>query len=400
MMTKSYKFFFIIALSVCLAVPLTNDIFISGMPEMKKFFTGDNISLVLSIFLLGLAVSQPFYGPLLDRFGRKPVLLAGLIIYTIASAIVMLSHSFSILLIGRFIQAVGICSAITSALAIARDTCQNEELIKSTSLIMALMAVGPATAPLIGSFVNHVWGWRASFYFLFILGCFYTVWIGCFLKETHLNKNMQALEFVHIFKTYFSFLTKPDFLIFCIVTGFSYGVLFSYLSLSSLFIIEQMHYSLISFGVIVATNALAIIFMAIAIPKVSKRFSFERITQFGLALILIGGVTMWLSNNYIAKNIYTFMIPIFITTLGIGAIRPTASAGAMQLVKSNIAGSAAAFFNIFSFVSGIVAISATTKLVHDVPGFGVFMACMGVSALLIFNLFFRVVQVKNAKVQL
>lgn len=180
MTTKHHKFFFIIALSVCITVPLTNDIFISGMPEMKTFFVGNNISLVLSIFLLGLAVSQPFNGPLSDRFGRKPVLLAGLFLYTAASALAMLSGSFSTLIIGRFIQAIGISSALTSALAIARDTCQDEELIKSTGLIMALMAVGPATAPLIGSFLNHLWGWRASFYFLFILGCFYTLWISFF----------------------------------------------------------------------------------------------------------------------------------------------------------------------------------------------------------------------------
>ena len=362
---------------------------------MKKFFAGNNISLVLSIFLLGLAISQPFYGPLSDRFGRKPVLLIGLSLYTLASALVMLSNSFPVLLIGRFIQAVGICSAITSALAIARDTCKNEELIKSTGLIMALMAIGPATAPLIGSFLNHFWGWSASFYFLFILGCFYTLWIGVFFKETHLNKNMKALEFIHIFKNYLSFIKNADFLLFCIVSGFSYGVLFSYIGLSSLFIIEQMHYSLINFGIIIAINALAIMLTAVVIPKLTHKFSFKRITQFGLILILCGGLVMWLLSLYFSENIYTFMVPIFIVTLGIGTIRPTASAGAMQLVESKVAGSAASFFNIFSFVSGTVAISVTSQLIHDVSNFGLFMACMGGSALLILNLFFRVIWIKN-----
>lgn len=208
---------------------------------------------------------------------------------------------------------------------------------------------------------------------------------------------MKALQFIHIFKNYFSFFKRPDFLLFCIVSGFSYGVLFSYLGLSSFFIIEQMHYSLINFGLIVATNAIAIIFMAIVIPKIANRFSFVQITQFGLTLILSGGLVMWLLNSYISKDIYTFMLPIFMVTLGIGAIRPTASAGAMQLVKSNVAGSAASFFSIFSFVSGTIAINLTTKLIHHVSSFGLFMTCMGISALLIFNLFSYRIQVKNAK---
>lgn len=398
MSIKDHKFFFIIALSVCITVPLTNDIFISGMPEMEHFFAGSNISLVLSIFLLGLAIAQPFYGPLSDRFGRKPVLLIGLLIYTLASALAMLADSFSVLLIGRLMQAIGICSAITSALAIARDTCKDEELIKSTSLIMSLMAIGPVTAPLIGSFLNDSWGWRASFYFLFILGCFYTLWIGFFLKETHVNKNMQALAFMQIFKNYFSFVKNTNFLLFCIVSGFSYGVLFSYIGLSPLFIIQQMQYSLIDFGMIIAINALAIIFMAIVIPKLTSRFSFERITQLGLMLILCGGLIMWLLNLYSPENIYTFMFPMFIATLGMGTIRPTASAGAMRLIESKVAGVAASFFNIFSFASGTIAISVTTQFIHDVSGFGLFMMCMGISAFLILNVFFPAMRIKRAKV--
>ncbi len=122
------RFIFTTILSVCVIVPLSNDIFISGMPAMKQYFAvGDNISWVLSFSLLGLAAAQLFYGPFSDRFGRKPVLLFGLLLYTFASAQVMSTDSFSWLLLGRFIQAMGACSAITSALAIARDRCEQKE---------------------------------------------------------------------------------------------------------------------------------------------------------------------------------------------------------------------------------------------------------------------------------
>jgi DHA1 family bicyclomycin/chloramphenicol resistance-like MFS transporter len=179
--TLHHKIIFILVLSVCATVPLTNDIFISGIPEMTRYFLGDDISLVLSASLLGLAIAQIFYGPLLDRFGRKPVLLGGLLLYILASAYVMLAQYFIPLIIGRFLQALGVCSAIVSVLAIVRDTYKKEELIKATGLIMAILGVGPAAAPLIGSFLNHLWGWRASFIFLFLLGLFYFLWILFFM---------------------------------------------------------------------------------------------------------------------------------------------------------------------------------------------------------------------------
>ena len=98
----SNKFIFNAILSVCIIVPFSNDIFISGFVEMKNYFDTANISLVLSVFFFGLAVSQPIYGPLLDRFGRRPVLLMGLWIFTLASAQVMLTHSLFYCLLDVF----------------------------------------------------------------------------------------------------------------------------------------------------------------------------------------------------------------------------------------------------------------------------------------------------------
>lgn len=387
--TKLQRIIFTVILSVCLIVPLTNDIFISAIPDMKNFFIGANISFVLSISLLGLAVAQLFYGPLLDRFGRKPVLLGGLLLYILASTAVMTANSFALLLIGRFFQAIGACSAITSSLAIARDTCKQEELLSATSLIMAIMGVGPAMAPLIGSVLNYLWGWRASFQFLFFLGCFYSVWVWFFLKESHIEKNMSALSFKKIFGNYVLLAKQSSFLTYCATSGFSYGILFSYIGLSSFFIIEQMHFSLISFGVIVAINSLAIIMTAIFTPKLATKFSFQLIIQLGLVIIFSSGIIMWLLNDFYAVNIYTFIFPIFLTIIGIGMIRPVTSAGAMQQVQKNITGSAASFFNLFSFTSGTVAIFITTKLIHYVANFGVFIAIMGGAALLMLTLSLR-----------
>ena len=264
--TRSYKFIFLAVLSVCLVPPLSNDIFISGLPAINQHFPGANTALILSIALFGLALAQPFYGPLLDRFGRRPVLLTGLWIYTLASAQVMLTDSFTALLIGRFLQAIGACSAIITVFAIVRDTYQHDQLIKATGLIMAMIGISPTLAPLIGSLLNNVWGWRASFVFLFIIGCLFLGLIQFFFKETLLNKNTSALAWKNILGNYLRLAQQPNFLTYCILSGSSYSILFSYFNLSSLFIIQQMHFGLISYGLIVAVNAIAIITMAKLTP--------------------------------------------------------------------------------------------------------------------------------------
>lgn len=380
--SKIHRLILTTILSVCVIVPLTNDIFISGIPAMKQVFVGNNISLVLSFSLLGLALGQLFYGPLSDRFGRKPILLTGLVVYILASAQVMTANSFAALLAGRLFQAIGACSATISALAIARDTCEHHELVGATSLIMAIMGVGPALAPLIGSFLNHTWGWRASFEFLFILGCCYFIWVAIFFKETHINKNKDALLFKNIWKNYLHLWQQPQFLRNCLTSGFSYGVLFSYIGLAPFFIIEQLHFSVLSFGIIVAINAIAIIITAAFIPTFVTRYSLQAMTRTGLATIFSGGVMMWLLNIFYAMNIYTLMIPIFFTTIGIGMIRPTASAGAMQHVQRNLAGSAASLFNLISFVSGTIAITFATKFIQNEVNFGLYIGALGGLALL------------------
>ena len=98
-------------------------------------------------------------------------------------------------------------------------------------------------------------------------------------------------------------------------------------------------------------------------------------------IIASGGLIMYLLNHYFTNTIYTFMLPMFLTTIGIGMIRPTASAGAMQAAPHKIAGSASAFFNFISFVSSSIATTLTALFISQVAGFGLFIVLVGIAAL-------------------
>lgn len=378
----SNKFIFNAILSVCIIVPFSNDIFISGFVEMKNYFDTANISLVLSVFFFGLAVSQPIYGPLLDRFGRRPVLLMGLWIFTLASAQVMLTHSFILLLIGRFFQALGVCSASVSVYAITRDIHAKEQLVRATSLITAVICVGPAIAPLLGSLINIFFDWRAAFICLFVLGVFFATLIQLFFKETHLNKNMDALVLKNIVWNYLGLVKQQNFLEYCILRGVAYGIFFTYFSLSPLFLMQRMHFGIISYGIILAINGLFMIFTISFIPKIIKAISLEKTIYLGFVIITGGGFVMWLLAVLIFGSFYTFMFPMLVVTIGIGMILPSAGSGAMQLSDKKNAGSAAALINSISFFFGSFATFVFPRIIHHIDEFGLFVAIISTGVLL------------------
>jgi len=378
----THRALFLLVLTSVIIVPFSNDVFISGLPAMGRFFHVDDTGLIISLFLLGLAVSQPFYGPLSDRFGRKPVFLIGLLIYVISSMLILLAQSWPLLVTARFVQAIGACSVVGSILAILRDTYSQEKMVSAMALVFGIIGVCPVIAPLIGSIVNSAFGWRASFVILFVLGAFYMVTIGLFFKETQEEKNLNALKPKHILMNYLSLIRNLPYLKFCLSSGFSYGVLFSYLAISPFFIIIELHCSLIAYGIIIALNGTGIIVMAFLAPKISRELGLKKTLYIGLILITSGGLLMVIINTILTLTLLTFILPMFISIVGIGMIRPTASAGAMSLAEKKISGSAAAGFNFISFAGG----AATTGFIHTITHvqmYGAFILMMGAVALLI-----------------
>lgn len=385
-MTTWQKLLLFITLSSGVMVPLTNDMFLAGIPAMQHVFLGQNIALVLGMSLLGLALAQPFYGPLLDHFGRKPVLIIGVLIYTLASLVVMQTNSFHILLVARIIQAIGVCSTITSGLAIARDLYEGPKLTQTLGYLSALMAIGPVTAPLLGSFLNIWFDWRASFQALFYLGIFYSLVIIICFKETHPAHYRKPLSFKYTMHTYKNLIKMNSFLNFCMASGFTYGAFFSFIALASIFMIKHLHLSLIAYGIAIAINGIVIMLTSIFVPKLCEQHTHATVSKIGLGFITLGGFFMFILNISSDNTIYTFMLPMLICTVGVGFVRTAASAGAMQLVNKSIAGTAASFYNLFSFVLSILAMSLSTAIIHSIAGLGLFIAILSSIALLLIAL--------------
>ena len=381
MTNKMNKIVLWLCLSVVIIVPFANDMFISALPAMRAVFNTSHVGLSMTVFLTGLALAQPIYGPLSDRFGRKPVLQFGMFIFLAGSVITVTTQSFNVFLLGRFIQSVGACAAIITGLAIVRDTQPGNKLHKSMGVMMAVIGVCPAIAPLIGSYFTASFGWRSSFILLLCFAIFYLIIISFLFKETAV-KNLHAAKPKHIINNYKTIFSNSIYRNYCIISALSYGVLFSFLSLAATYIVHLYFVPVVYFGWLILINGLVIFFAAVFVPHISEKFSIKTSVTIGAALITIGAICMLLLNQLIAACLLTFIIPMLIITLGIGFIRPSAIVGALSQTDKKLAGTAAAGFNFCAFVGGSICTSFSGHL-HLPLNFACFATLAGASALLL-----------------
>ena len=175
-----------IIIMMCVMGLISTDIYIPALPVIAKDFrvTGDVLQLSLSTYFLGLAVSQLIYGPLSEKFGRKPVVLVGVLIFTISSFGIVIAPTINILLIFRFFQAVGACAGMTIGRAIIGEIYTKEETGKIFATVFPFIGLSPAIAPVIGGGINYYLGWRFIFLFVGLLGLLLIWLIYCKLPET------------------------------------------------------------------------------------------------------------------------------------------------------------------------------------------------------------------------
>lgn len=192
-MTDKHSILTVIIISMLVALgPLATDIYLPALPELTKALntTTSNAQLTLSIYFIGFAFGQLIYGPLSDRYGRKPILQIGLVIFIISSVIASLATSIESLLIARLFQSLGGCAGPVLGRAMVRDMFSPEDAGQVLSHIASVMAIAPAVAPIIGGALTIAYGWEANFIFLFIYGFVILLVMTIKLPESNTKKTL------------------------------------------------------------------------------------------------------------------------------------------------------------------------------------------------------------------
>ncbi|WII72131.1 multidrug effflux MFS transporter [Bdellovibrio sp. 22V] len=357
--SPKHSFLILILGALTALSPFSIDMYLPAFPKMAEDLHTNiaQVSLSLSSYFVGLAIGQLFYGPLLDRFGRKKPLYFGLGLYLLATVGCLFSHSIDNLIAFRLIQALGGCAANVAAIAMVRDFFTPKESAKVFSLLVLILGVSPLLAPTAGGILSSTYGWPSIFIALFIIGLLILLLAIFYLPQGREADPSHPLQPVAIVKNYFSIFLEPQFYTYTFAGSMAFSGLFVYLAGSPTIFMEVFKVSEQVYGWIFGFLAAGFIGASQLNILLLKRFGNEKILLFSLAGLTFTGFVFALGayNNW--WGIISTIALLFVFLGFAGLANPNASALAMAPFERN-AGSASALMG--SLQMGIGALVSIT----------------------------------------
>jgi len=322
---------FTVLLALLTAVgPLSTDMYLPSLPSIGVALDGTTsmVQLTLSVFIAGFALGQIFYGPLSDRYGRKPVLIIGLTGYVAGSIACSLAQNIELLIIARFFQALGASAAVVLVRAIVRDLFGGEKAARLLSLMGALMGVVPLVAPVLGAVLEVNFGWRASFTLTSILSALLLIVCLMFLPETLPTDRQRRWSFSGMLIDFSVLLRHLVFLRYTTAFCLAYGGLFVLISTSSF--VFQNHFGLseLQFGFAFSVCVSGYITGTLIGARLSNKGT-ETLTFFGSFLLGSSGLVMILLSFISEQQVWHLLAPLFISMIGVGFVMPQSMAGGL-----------------------------------------------------------------------
>ena len=293
------------------------------------------VQLVLTLFLIGIATGQLVYGPVSDRFGRRPVLIAGLALFLVGTVLCGVAWSLPTLIIGRTLQALGGCAGMVLGRAIVRDVYDRERSASALATIMMVMSLAPSLSPAIGAYLAEWGGWRADFVLLGTVGAGILIVIALKLEETH---TPAPVNLVGMIGSFILLLRSPAFLSVACATAFTSASWFTFLASAPYLLAELLHEPPSTYGLMILLPMAGYILGNAAVVRLSALLGSVRLFILGLALSLASGVmlALWCLGGLTP---WALFVPMAISSVGNGMSQPPGVAAGLS-VYPRIAGAA------------------------------------------------------------
>lgn len=346
---RKYLLFLIIFLGALSAFgPFVTDFYLPVMPSMAGVFstTTSMVQIGLAASMIGLAAGQVIFGPLSDKWGRRPVLLASMALFSVAAFVSLFSPSIEFFNACRFLQGLGGAGGIVLSRSIATDCWNGRELAKSLTIISAINGIAPVAAPIIGGLTGQFTGWKGIFIILLVIG------LGLFLmcivfRESVSPENRIQGSWKMVARSFFKLFRHRYFNIYLAIYGFGYCVLFGYLSSASFIVQDHFGFNEIQFSLVFALNA----FGSIIGSVLALRFKeMKNAAFFAMSGIMMAAglqfVFYFVLDNFVVYEGFTFLILLFL-----GFMFPSVTSLAMEEGKEAV-GSASAVLGTVGYLSG------------------------------------------------
>jgi len=346
--------------------PVSIDMYLPAMPVMEKVFHTSTaaVQLTMVTFLVGFALGQSLYGPITDRFGRKPPLYGSLLLFIASSAACALSPSIRVMSGFRLLQAIGACGGSVISRAMVRDLFPPHELRRIFSMLVLVMGVSPVIAPLIGSYLLVWFGWKAAFITQALVGIVCMVGMHFRLPESLAHDARRPLQLDVITSAYTRLFRDRTFLGASFVCGFSSAGTFAYITSAPFVFISLYKVPTEHFGWLFGAVAAGMVAASQINGRMPHHVPLWRVLRVANLVQLSAGILLLFAVLTGSGGLPGVFLGVFVYVSAQGFVFPNGSAIAMMR-HGKIAGTASALLGTNQFL--IAAAAATTLGFLDNP---------------------------------
>jgi len=360
--------------------PMAMQIFVPSLPWIQRYFqvpTAES-QLTLSLSLVSIAVSTLAYGPLSDRFGRRPALLGGFVIFLLGTLLCALAPNIWTLIAGRIVQAAGGAAGLVLARAIIRDMCSSVDAARYIATVFMVMVCAPMVAPAIGGVLQDWLDWRASFVFMMLVSAVLLVMIQRRLQET--NRRLVMFTGVgQMIGAFGTLLRCPAFSGYAFHTAFSSVIFFTFVSAAPYVMADVMARPATEYGIYFIMISMGFMLGNFTTTRLCKILGINRMILIGTAVSITGILTAY---GFIASGILTpvrLFASVGVAIFGNGMTMPNAQAAAINAFP-NLAGSASGLTGFLQMFLSAVS-SQLVALFYDGTAFPMIHLMMVASVL-------------------
>lgn len=334
--------------------PVSMALFTPAMPELVRAFgtTEAAVKLTLSLYFAGFAMAQLVCGPLSDGFGRKPVALAFMSIYLVASALALFAPSIEFLIAARILQGVGAAVGVAIARAVIRDLFTNEKSARIMNLMGLMLGIGPAFSPTLGGFTMQLFGWEAIFALMLFFGIAVMLLVQFLLVET-ITRDLSRIRPRALASSYGQLLRNSYFMSSGLALGTSLGAFYTMAVVLPFILMDRVGMSPVAFGVGMLMQSLSFFSGSLVVRRAMATYGAYRIMPAGLVFIAAGSALLAVLLRMGEPTFLSVMGPVALYGFGAAFIMPAMSTAALAPFP-HIAGAAAALSGFLQIGGGLV----------------------------------------------